>query len=66
MLNKKTDPLLKKESKGIFNQYINRSDIGKQMLDSFMKNELNRNAEGFVLKADSPKEIGRASCRERV
>lgn len=55
MLNKKTDPLLKKESKGIFNQYINRSDIGKQMLDSFMKNELNRNAEGFVLKADSPK-----------
>lgn len=55
MANKKADALLKKESKGIFNQYINRSDIGKQMLESFMKNELNKNAEGFVFKADSPR-----------
>ena len=53
MAIKKVDPLLKKESKGIFNQYLNRNDVGKQMLESFMKNELNKNAEGFVFKADS-------------
>lgn len=55
MAIKKVDPLLKKESKGIFNQYLNRSDIGKQMLESFMKIEVNRNAEGFLFKADSPR-----------
>ena len=55
MANKRVDPLLKKESKGIFNQYLNRSEIGKQMIDSFMKNELNKNADGFVFKADSPR-----------
>lgn len=55
MAIKKVDPLLKKESKGIFNQYLNRNDIGKQMLESFMKNEANKNADGFVFKADSPR-----------
>lgn len=55
MAAKRIDPLLKKESKGIFNQYINRSDIGKQMLDSFMGNELNKNVDGFLFKADSPR-----------
>ena len=54
MAVKKSDSLLDKESKGIFNQYLNRKDIGKYMLDSFMKNELNKKTEGFVFKADSP------------
>lgn len=53
MAAKKLDFLLDKESKGIFNQYLNRKDIGKQMLDSFMKHELNKKAEGFVFKADN-------------
>lgn len=55
MASKRVDPLLKKESKGIFNQYLNRNEIGKKMLDSFMKNELNKNVDGFVFKADIPR-----------
>ena len=53
MAAKKSETLLDKESKGIFNQYINRKDIGKQMLDSFMKNEMNKNPDGFVFEADA-------------
>lgn len=51
------DPLLRKDSRGVFNLYRNRSEIGDEMIKDFINYDLNRNQNGFLLK-DKETEIG--------
>lgn len=53
-MEKFEDPLLKKESQGIFKLYLDRKEVGAEMLRSFLDLELNKNNAGFILKEDFP------------
>lgn len=46
------DPLLRKDSKGVFNLYLNRNDVGEKMLTSFLNQAANKTENGFVFSAD--------------
>ena len=43
------DPLLSKDSKGVFNLYHNRNSVGDKLIKSFMGLELNQNENGFLM-----------------
>lgn len=51
------DPLLRKDSRGVFNLYRNRNEIGDELIKSFMNYELNKNSEVFLLR-EGEKETG--------
>ena len=44
------DPLLRKDSRGVFSIYRNRSEIGDEMIKDFMDYDLNKNPDGFLLR----------------
>ena len=40
------DPLLRKDSRGVFNLYRNRNEVGEEILRDFLSYELNAGTEG--------------------
>lgn len=58
-VEKKTfvDPLLRKDSRGVFNLYRNRSDVGEDVLASFLDYRLNAENEGFLFR-EGAREVG--------
>ena len=52
------DPLLRKDSRGVFNLYRNRNEVGEEILRDFLSYELNAGAEDGFLFREGGKETG--------
>lgn len=49
-----SDPLLRKDSRGVFNLYRNRNDIGNELTKSFIEYDLNKRSDGFLINEAMP------------